>query len=376
MAFKITGMLIKGFEGDAETVKAQRRPHGVSHAANEAAWRLKNDNSLVALNIDYLQYDILLKSNGGSKSFVRTKGFEILDYRKYTKLKMQKWVLLDTQPKGNLPVTRKGERRMAFLERTIDSPTQSRSTVNSDEKAKIDKIDSIKKEMFQKYFAKDDFMMSIESAIYSQASTKECDGSKLGSRKMSVSSDLSDEISVKRLEDGNQETAGSNTFTRCCTALANFFTCCKKAHRRNSKIVKMETVVRNSLVSDNHRSVKLQAVLDEEESLVLNPPRKSQDLAKKPSQVLLERFIRKEVPWVATTMEETRMMKGTGRLFSQDHIISSYLEEFDLYLEMESQWDGETFMEMKIANKTIMLLPDFLNSCLNFFKKPFTGSQW
>jgi hypothetical protein len=372
LGFKISNLLIKSFEGSSEAFRAPYRQAGKQQGVHENTWRLKNDASLLAISVDSLQYDILLKMNGGNKSFLRTKGFEVLDYRKYTKLKLQKSVLYDSLPRLPLVGSRKGERRVGISEKSADPLTQLNPTSHSDEADKVAKIDLLKKDMFDKYFAKDDYMVSIEQAIYSQGSFKREEGKVVQNQNAEKYFEgIGNLADIPEVSD--KEMIQLSSFTKCCSGLKNLFTCCKKSKKKRKYVSVEIDAVEKEVLSSSGRGLEKNEVVDEEELLILNPHKKKTTSLKKPSEMLIDRFTRHEVPWAAKTMEETRTMKGSGSLFGQSSSMYPTLEAFDLYLEMESQWDGETVMEMRIANKTIILLPDFLYSFMNFFKKPFSG---
>ena len=333
--------------------------------AREGLWNMKNEESLLALSIEAMQLDMLMRSNGGNKKYLKAKGIEVIDYRLFSKLKIHKKVLYQ---KDHFTINH-------AISKLIPPPTASEvkglpdHVADDDEEPKIDLINKIKKDMFRKYFSKDDYMNSIEQKIY----TERLDGSPKG-----PSSEPRE--SLKPQTDPNTAVAESKAQPRprkcCCSGFLSKLSCKKKKKEAAEVRIEGELEIEKSGLQVKDEEGDQPDLLSRRpevpEPASVDPPK-----VKKPSEILLDKFIRKEVPWLSSKIEENRKFRdekaAKGFVVNKD-FIWNHMRDFELHLEMDSNWDGESTVTIQMNQKKLLVIPDFLYRVLEFFKRPFAGS--
>ena len=377
---RIGQVLLKGFRLEDLHMKVSK-----DHF-DKPGWNMKNKHSLLALSLEGLQCDLLFRENGGGKKFVKTKEMELLDYRLNSTMKLQKKVIFSTEAKNT------SKKRHTW------EPIRRRANINLSqlyEEKKIKKINKVKSEMFGKYFSKDDYMNSIEPLIYTDDSN--CSPS-LEQSSIHVAE-------VARPHHANS-TKRKTTGKGYCAVLKNIFCCKTKKHKKGHLNKDVGHIVgaphdphhtKTSLSAEVITGIREGAVgvqpikiaRDDEEAIpTLNHNNNHTGVSRNPnnadlnqtvpliskSQALKDRFVRKEVPWVVDSLSKTRLFSNTEATTFIYQPTESGAQEYDLTLEMESKWDGESIITIVIQDKSLLCIQDFMFEALEFFKKPFTNA--
>lgn len=406
MQLWVNQLLLKGFTGSSLTSivsKTGKIPFGERNTTRfPDGWNLKNLQSLLALRMQRLLLDMLMKENGGNQKIIKIYGMEILDYRIHSKLKHQKRVFFTTNPDEQKKQQAESASKHKF---SMDSHVEDFASVfgrvehcsqliklAQDGEEKQTKLTSIKKEMFEKYFSKDDFMNSIEALICSPSQDEKLVPDffdvELGPRQeggdysrdippgslQKLSGNLSSESAKKPENEAKPPTEAATPNTGSWWSKCG---CCKKKSKEierpvlASKSMQAESADVEIMAQEPHISIipikMRQEELKEQESEMGEPA--------KPSDLLLDRFKLKEVPWLIKKMQETQSFQDPNKLkFEISRLqLEHELKECDFSITMNASWDSQTDITILSSNKSLLLVPDFLMSALNFFKRPFSG---
>lgn len=353
--------------------------HPPEQGSNDTAWKLKNESSLAAMSFDYLQYDMMARQNGGNKTFLKTRMLQILDYRLRSKLKMQKAVIYTAEHTRRS--TSSGQRHASNLfssfgpVQTVEN--QSKQDDDEEDFGKIAHVDKLKKSMFSKYFAKDDFMVALEPYIYTQEELNPKEDQAKANEKNGEDDEKSERVHKKEMLLTNLK---QETLSQAIAGCFNYIFTCRCARKKKDaehRSIGVGNTDHGILESLPMVAEGIKQSADEEEKLLQMGLYQPDEPEKKMSDLLLERFTCKEVDWQITTMNQTRSrVKPDDYLLISGNFLKAEANGYDLYMEMESEWDGETILEMKIFNKTVLLLPDFLTEVLFFLKKPFSEREY
>jgi len=353
-------VLLTGFSRDNLTSKGEHY-----HKPN---WSKINKDSLLAVSVEGLLVDFLLKESGGGKKFVKAKVINIYDYRLNSKLKLQNKVLFSSEA-HKVRTSKSGP-----WEPIKKKDKDSLSHMFQDEK--IEKINQVKLDMFNKYFSKDDFMNSIQSLIYTEKRVRP----EAKTRKMRYFMDVhefdKEEMTENEIRLRKRRKKKEGCF-KCWRSLLN---CCKKKRKTQATQSEEKQTGPVDAISGINCTAKaihtISKAFDEE-----SPEKKTTSapgpIPNKLSHALMDKFTRAEVPWVIHTLEETRVFHDIQGANFSSSVPDSESQIYDLTLEMENNWQGESCITINIKDKTMLFLQDFLWAALEFFKKPFAnGPQY
>ena len=359
ITISIKSLLVKGFEQPES-----RGAEGFSFTTRPG-WNMKNDESLLALSMDSMKIDLLMRNNGGKKIYIRGKDMELLDYRLYSKMKIQNKVIYNK--KKRLILSGMETLLYSVVPKLAKGPLKG-DLVNEEEEKKVEKINKVKREMFNKHFSKDEYMNSIQDKIFTEGernSEEEKNATKI----------------PERGEEVRRDKGKSNKFS--CASFWKMIACCKKKNKdKRTGVSRLDREPLVEIVGQDE-----EGVLDEEipisvKSRVGDESRDKRNgeesiKEKKPSELFLERFHRKEARWFSSVLKEIRNFidEKKAKNFQVDRdFIAREMMEYEIFIEFESSWDSETIVKMQMVNKKIILIPDFLWKILDFIKKPFSGS--
>jgi hypothetical protein len=350
--------MLKGFEFD-KLQREQLKSSGFN-------WKMKNPLSLFALTLNKLNVLLLMKENGGSTKFVSAEELTLFDFRMHSKLKKNKKVLYRMDP-DTLKISN-DSKSGDFKELSKPGVLTSQGEINSSEEKKIEKLNLVKKEMFQKYFSKDDYLNSIEPWIYTQPPGGDIKSQ--GELTKANLQDVNSWFSNKKYKDTLLSNRGASSEKKkgfLVDFCSKVMGCCKKT--RKSQAVQIDPMEGEMMTPKN--------VNDEEEEASKTSNSKSKEdgikpVRRKPSERLKDKFVRWKVPWVIGGFEEIRPKSiyfKTKRPFERP----DKLRDHDLFVEIDSRDDGETEMDIQLNNMTAVVVLDLLWKCLEFFKKPIAG---